>query len=172
MLSCAVTACVCCVHSRACGDVGSLGRCRKHQPSDSSWQTHNEFTRISPMPRFELENPVFSLPVIGARAPDVAERHLQARGGRGMPHLRADAVAQGATPPARLDGGRFGNPLRGWQRLAACACAERARGTHIANLCSASRALLLAQAGPFAARSFIVPPTHDDNRSQTPSSVC
>ena len=44
-----------------------------------------------------------------------------------------------------------GHRLRGWQRHAARACDQRALETHFATLPSASRALLLSQAGPHAA---------------------
>ena len=74
--------------------------------------------------------------------------------------------AQGAGPPAPdvqrpgEDSGPW--PFKGWQRLAARACDERAFGTHLSELSPASRALLLSQAGPFAARAINVPPTHPD----------
>ena len=51
--------------------------------------------------------------------------------------------------------------LRGWQRGAAHACDERALETHLADPSPASRALLLSQAGPHAARVFTVLPTSD-----------
>ena len=48
-------------------------------------------------------------------------------------------------------------PFKGWQRLAARACEERAFETHLSELSPASRALLLSQAGPFAARAHQCP---------------
>ena len=53
----------------------------------------------------------------------------------------------------------FGEPLRGWQRLAAAAGDERALELHLSHLDAASRALLLSQAGPHAARALTVFPT-------------
>ena len=53
----------------------------------------------------------------------------------------------------------FGEPLRGWQRLAAAAGDERALELHLSHLDAASRALLLSQAGPHAARALTVLPT-------------
>ena len=53
-------------------------------------------------------------------------------------------------------------PFKGWQRLAARACEERAFETHLSELSPASRALLLSQTGPFAARAINVLPTHPD----------
>eukprot|EP00439_Symbiodinium_sp_Y106_P015395 s10409_g2.t1 len=50
-------------------------------------------------------------------------------------------------------------PFKGWQRLAAHACDKRAYEMHLSDLTPASRALLLSQAGPFAARAFDVTPT-------------
>ena len=51
----------------------------------------------------------------------------------------------------------FGEPLRGWQRLAAAAGDERALELHLSHLDAASRALLLSQAGPHAARALTSP---------------
>ena len=124
-----------------------------------------------------------TLPVIRARAPAAAERLLQALQGEAALPSTAAAVAaqgrlrqagydapgwdaQGAGPPAPdvqrpgEDSGPW--PFKGWQRLAARACDERAFETHLSELSPASRALLLSQAGPFAARAINVPPTHPD----------
>eukprot|EP00439_Symbiodinium_sp_Y106_P054096 s1350_g7.t1 len=50
-------------------------------------------------------------------------------------------------------------PFKGWQRFASRACAFE---THLTNLTPASRALLLSQAGPVAARAVNVLPTRDE----------
>ena len=120
---------------------------------------------------------------IRARAPAAAERLRQALQGEAALPSTAAAVAaqgrlrqasydapgwdaQGAGPPAPdvqrpgEDSGPW--PFKGWQRLAARACDERAFETHLSELSPASRALLLSQAGPFAARAINVPPTHPD----------
>ncbi|OLP85284.1 Ankyrin-1 [Symbiodinium microadriaticum] len=124
-----------------------------------------------------------TLRVIRTRAPAAAERLLQALQGEAALPSTAAAVAaqgrlrqagydapgwdaQGAGPPAPdvqrpgEDSGPW--PFKGWQRLAARACDERAFETHLSELSPASRALLLSQAGPFAARAINVPPTHPD----------
>ena len=51
--------------------------------------------------------------------------------------------------------------LRGWQRTAAHVCDERALETRLADLSTASRALLLSQEGPHSARVLIVAITED-----------
>ena len=123
-----------------------------------------------------------TLPVIQARVPSAAERLLAAlrddRAAR-LPSLLAATQAaaylttQGYAVPAwdealsDLPGlhSRHDEPadfLRGWQRRASHACDERALETHLADLSPASRALLLSQAGPHAARAFTVLPTSDD----------
>ena len=53
-------------------------------------------------------------------------------------------------------------PFKGWQRLAAHTCDKRAFEMHLADLTPASRARLLSQAGPFAARAFNITPARDD----------
>ena len=120
-----------------------------------------------------------TLPVIQARVPSAAERLLAAlrddRAAR-LPSLLAATQAaaylttQGYAVPAwdealsDLPGlhSRHDEPadfLRGWQRRASHAGDERALETHLADLSPASRALLLSQAGPHAARAFTVLPT-------------
>ena len=64
----------------------------------------------------------------------------------------------------------FGEPSRGWQRLAAAAGDERALELHLSHLDAASRALLLSQAGPHVARSLTVLPTSRSSRSPRRSS--
>ena len=53
----------------------------------------------------------------------------------------------------------FGDPLRGWQQIATKAGDERALEMHLSQLDAGSRALLLSQAGPHAARILTVFPT-------------
>ena len=123
-----------------------------------------------------------TLPVIQARVPSAAERLLAAlrddRAAR-LPSLLAATQAaaylttQGYAVPAwdealsdlpglhsRHD--ESADFLHGWQRRASHACDERALEMHLADVCPASRALLLSQAGPHAARAFTVLPTSDD----------
>ena len=121
-----------------------------------------------------------TLPVIQARAPGVAARLLQAlqspaataaattiaSAQQAAAYLRAQGYdvpdwGQTREPPA---GSADEHPdfMRGWQRHAAQACDERALTTHFRNLSQASRALLLSQAGPHAARAFTVLPTHEE----------
>ena len=123
-----------------------------------------------------------TLPVIQARVPSAAERLLAAlrdnRAAR-LPSLLAATQAaaylttQGYAVPSWDEAistvpGPQPQPdepadfLRGWQRRASHACDERALETHLADLSPASRALLLSQAGPHAARAFTVLPTSDD----------
>ena len=86
-----------------------------------------------------------------------AADHLAAQGYRipawDAPEPRHPAQARRPRQP--------GHRLRGWQRYAARACDQRAFETHFATLPPASRALLLAQAGPHAACCFTVRPTHE-----------
>ena len=121
-------------------------------------------------------------PIHQARVPSAAERLLAAlrddRAAR-LPSLLALTQAaaclttQGYAVPAwdealsDLPGlhSRHDEPadfLRGGQRRASHACNERALETHLADLSPASRALLLSQAGPHAARAFTVLPPSDD----------
>ena len=123
-----------------------------------------------------------TLPVIQARVPSAAERLLAAlrdnRAAR-LPSLLAATQAaaylttQGYAVPSWDEAisnvpGPQPQPdepadfLRGWQRRASHACDERALETHLADLSPASRALLLSQAGPHAARAFTVLPTSGD----------
>ena len=118
-----------------------------------------------------------TLTVVRARAPAVADRLLRALQGHiplpcaaAAAHAREHLVAQGydaptwdmlasphTAPAPRAPGDEPGDHLRGWQRQAARACDERACVTHLAELSPASRALLLSQAGPQAARSRMPP---------------
>ena len=122
-----------------------------------------------------------SLPVIQARLPSAANRlllSLRAQEAGPLPSIPAATQAaaylagQGYAVPAWDDAhsappgpsSRNDEPagtLRGWQRGAAHAGDERALETHLADLSPASRALLLSQAGPHAARVFTVLPTSD-----------
>ena len=122
-----------------------------------------------------------SLPVIQTRLPSAANRlllSLRAQEAGPLPSILAATQAaaylagQGYAVPAWDDthsappgpSSRNDEPagtLRGWQRGAAHACDERALETHLADLSPASRALLLSQAGPHAARVFTVLPTSD-----------
>ena len=120
-----------------------------------------------------------------ARASAAAERLLQALQGEAALPSTADAVAaqgrlrqagydapgwdaQGHGPPAPdiqrpgEDSGPW--PLKGWQRLSARGCDERALETHLSEFSPASRALLLSKAGPVAARATNGPPTHPPRR--------
>ena len=116
------------------------------------------------------------LPAIRTRAPAVADRlvgALQASADAAAPILAARHAAaclrvQGfeppawgslQRPPAQQHEREFGDFLQGWQRLAATASDQRALETHLSDLDSASRALLLSQAGPHAARTLTVFPT-------------
>ena len=68
-------------------------------------------------------------------------------------------------PPQRVgEASRDPWPFKGWQRLAARACDARVpmRRTLLTSCTPASRALLLSQAGPFAARALNVLPTRDE----------
>ena len=66
------------------------------------------------------------------------------------------------SPPPPKEAPRDRWPFKGWQRLAAHACDKRKYEMHLSDLTPACRALLLSQAGPFAARIFNVTPTRDD----------
>ena len=123
-----------------------------------------------------------TLPVIHTRAPGIAARLLALLRDPSAGHLPSltaavQAVAylhtQGFEAPAwgeafvdhAVPTDREDEPedfLRGWQRRAARACDERALETHLPELTTASRALLLSQAGPHAARVFTVLPTWDE----------
>ena len=120
-----------------------------------------------------------TLPVVQARAPAAAERLLRALRGEGvLPCATAailarqhlcdcgfDAPEWSASPAPRPDNPAVPRdrwPFKGWQRLAAHACDKRAYEMHLSDLTPASRALLLSQAGPFAARAFDVTPTRED----------
>ena len=116
-----------------------------------------------------------SLPAIRVRAPDVAERlvqGLEAQGGSEPPSLvsarNAAALLRGrgfevppwhSFSPVPPGDGEPDDPLRGWQRRAAMVCDERALEMHLSDLDTASRALLLSQAGPHAGRALTVRPT-------------
>ena len=117
------------------------------------------------------------LPAIRARAPAVAARLLQNLQAEGPEAAAPLAAAQQAATYLRGQGygvpdwgstqveaqasveREFGEPLRGWQQLAAAAGDERALELHLSHLDAASRALLLSQAGPHAARALTVFPT-------------
>ena len=71
-------------------------------------------------------------------------------------------ICSGAAAPPAPDRDDDPWPFRGWQRSAARACDERTYETHLSHLTSASRALLLSQAGPFASRALNLLPTRDD----------
>ena len=66
-------------------------------------------------------------------------------------------ICSGAAAPPAPDQTDDPWPLKGWQRSAARACDERAYETHLSHLTSASCALLLSQAGPFASRALNPP---------------
>ena len=116
-----------------------------------------------------------SLPAIRVRAPDVAERlvqGLEAQGGSEPPSLvsarTAAALLRGRVfevppwdsfSPVPPGDGERDDPLRGWQRRAAMVCDERALEMHLSDLDTASRALVLSQAGPHAGRALTVRPT-------------
>ena len=128
-----------------------------------------------------------TLPVVQARAPAAAERLLRALRGEGVLPCAAaailarqhlcdcgfDAPEWSASPAPRPDNPAVPRdrwPFKGWQRLAAHACDKRAYEMHLSDLTPASRALLLSQAGPFAARAFDVTPTREDVHTQRPVS--
>ena len=69
---------------------------------------------------------------------------------------RPAAVSGGADAPAARGHGE--EPADGWQRVAVRASDERTCELHLANLSPASRALLLSQAGQFAARAITYSP--------------
>ena len=71
-------------------------------------------------------------------------------------------ICSGAAAPPAPDRDDDPWPFRGWQRSAARACDERTYETHLSHLTSASRALLLSQAGPFASRALNLLPTRND----------
>ena len=122
-----------------------------------------------------------TLPVIHTRAPGIAARLLallRDPSAGHVPSLTAavqaaaylstqgfeapgwgEALEDHADPTDRED--EPGSFLRGWHR-AARACDERALETHLPELSPASRALLLSQAGPHAARVLRVLPTWDE----------
>ena len=119
--------------------------------------------------------------VIQARAPAAAARLRAALQGDGalpssaaatqaLAHLRDlgyeapdwAVICSGAAAPPAPDRDDDPWPFRGWQRSAARACDERTYETHLSHLTSASRALLLSQAGPFASRALNLLPTRDD----------
>ena len=116
--------------------------------------------------------------MIQARAPAAAARLRAALQGDGalpssaaatqaLAHLRDLAyeppdwavICFGAAAPPAPDRDDDPWPFQGWQRSAARACDERMYETHLSHLTSASRALLLSQAGPlrFPRRE---PPAH------------
>ena len=123
-----------------------------------------------------------TLPVIHTRAPGIAARLLallRDPSAGHVPSLTAavqaaaylstqgfeapgwgEALEDHADPTDRED--EPGSFLRGWQHRAARACDERALETHLPELSPSSRALLLSQAGPHAARVFTVLPTWDE----------
>ena len=68
------------------------------------------------------------------------------------------SLQQGQPPPGHSDRD-FGDFLRGWQHGASLASDKRALEVHLSHLDAASRALLLSQAGPHAARAFTAFPT-------------
>ena len=123
-----------------------------------------------------------TLPVIHTRAPGIAARLLALLRDPSAGHLPSLTAAvqaaaylhtQGFEAPAWGEAfvdhavpiDREDEPedfLRGWQRRAARACDERALETHLPELTTASRALLLSQAGPHAARVFTVLLTWDE----------
>ena len=122
-----------------------------------------------------------TMPVIQARAPAAAARLRAALQGDGalpssaaatqaLAHLRDlgyeapdwAVICSGAAAPPAPDRDDDPWPFRGWQRSAARACDERTYETHLSHLTSASRALLLSQAGPFASRALNLLPTRDD----------
>ena len=118
-----------------------------------------------------------SLPALLARLPTEAEQLLASLNSphAGMPPALAAACSAAAAVrqagfPTPLWGESSAAPaphlaqaaeetLRGWQRAAASAGDERAFETHLSQLDPASRALLLSQAGPHAARAFTAFPT-------------
>ena len=69
------------------------------------------------------------------------------------------ASLQQGQPPPRHSDRDFGDFLRGWQHGASLASDKRALEVHLSHLDAASRALLLSQAGPHAARAFTAFPT-------------
>ena len=82
-----------------------------------------------------------------------------------MYHAPTWATVSGGAdaPPARGRGEEPADPLRGWQRVAVRASDERTCELHLANLSPASRALLLSQAGQFAARAIPYSPPRNRN---------
>ena len=125
-----------------------------------------------------------ALPVVRDRAPQVAQRILQALRApeaeqtpalRAAQHAAIYLRAQGFEVPAWETAAGLAGPLpqaprgdepadhlRGWQRRAASACDECALETHLSHLSPASRALLLSQAGPHPSRALNVLPTHEE----------